>query len=1413
MQEIKKFKGGGMDSDSAIQDIAPNDYLEAFNLRVTGTVEQEDGDGTSMESNELISGAKPSGLNKTLGTASFDDARKAYSFVYNSSKLNQITEFDYDTETETVIFENITDSGNVDILPLDPKYSVNQIKLLQGKYLIFNADNIQPGIINLERLKSGGYGILLQEDITLLKGQPIKLPTYVYGDDAGRSVNLIQKRLFQFTEQFIRLDDEYSAWSTYSKRNVPSDEPTPAIGTDVTKANNLIVSVDAGNDRVKTINVGARYDNLDWFLVKSVDRKDIVSLPNTTVDVSQEIYEAYDPATNIYSFAFYNDGLYNNIPVLETDLPYDYVPKRAGALEVINGSILTLGDLTEGENRPVVDVNLSVSVYDPQIENDPPVYDYLRVTKAYDDGNAGGHRRNVTIGYDGIAKTGDVFNVQLRDLRDFSVTQNYSYTVPITQNNDTISAINSFSIGIPNSNTTPFALYIKTDPYFELSYATVTLQNAGTGVSKSIHSIKLNSAYQLALAHYKGAGNYFPIVSDKRFMIKTPSYAQTHGFIPQISWQINSLPPAGAESAQWLISFNNTHATDLYINGALDAFLSNDDYLVFNITSLLRFNQVNSSSILSYDYSVGDRCTFMFTFTGSTSTPVKWFDAPAIDVEVVGLDIVVDTSVDPNTTKYNLKVRKSASINIADITGKEVLLEIYSPKKRTETNDGVTSETSTLFYEIGEQILIQNGDYTVKSGVIREADAYFKTRNLVSNIDVNIPYTFLVEDFNFSDFYKSNYYSYGRPRLYNDEQEETRKKASIRYSDTFITGSRVNGISRFYGERIYGDGAGETSSQFGAIGVLSQRDSYLVCIQELKLIHIPVNISILEDQAENQNVAISDKLLNKARYLQSGSFGIGTAKESFVKSRNGTIYFVDPNNSLPIRDGYNGVAPIAVKMSKFFMRVLQQAKKDGKKIYGLFDNYNEEYTIHIETLGGIVTSFKFNSSTWQYQFDFGIDPSTLLLVSSNHGSVVINTTTGQAVFTPETDYTGSVGFIFSFEIGENVIQSNVCGTITAGSTDVNSFFFIDLINQELSTVVISNSILIGGNTIPAPISITGGEYRINGGAWTNIAGNVNAGDTIEVRQTTSASYNTTTSSVLTVGGYSDSFDAKTKTDTEPDPFDFIDISDAELSTVYESNIVTITGLGAPSPTTITGGEYRINGGAYTSAAGNVSNGQTVQVRQTSSATEDTTTSTTLTIGGVDGIFNVNTGTTILIPDFDFLVARFLWDYPSAGSDLDIQVQFENNDTPTIDNIFVGFGNVDDTVLSGTTPESNAYLWWGLDDTNSSAAPQGIEGALVNILKFVTDFPSSPNIVEVGLYCVWYGSVASGDFTLEVVTYKGGTMSKVGTNIVNTGGVTVSSDTRLLNTTIHNSTHTPANSYKVGVIRYNKTTLTAEVIFT
>lgn len=98
----------------------------------------------------------------------------------------------------------------------------------------------------------------------------------------------------------------------------------------------------------------------------------------------------------------------------------------------------------------------------------------------------------------------------------------------------------------------------------------------------------------------------------------------------------------------------------------------------------------------------------------------------------------------------------------------------------------------------------------------------------------------------------------------------------------------------------------------------------------------------------------------------------------------------------------------------------------------------------------------------------------------------------------------------------------------------------------------------------------------------------------------------------------------TPPDTTPNAFTLNVVDDAVPGAEVISEPFTVSGINAPTPISIEGGQYAINDNPYTSAAGTVRNGDTVRVKVTSSGTLQTDVKATLTIGGVAGTFIVTT---------------------------------------------------------------------------------------------------------------------------------------------------------------------------------------------
>ncbi|WP_051906777.1 multiheme c-type cytochrome [Methylomarinum vadi] len=269
------------------------------------------------------------------------------------------------------------------------------------------------------------------------------------------------------------------------------------------------------------------------------------------------------------------------------------------------------------------------------------------------------------------------------------------------------------------------------------------------------------------------------------------------------------------------------------------------------------------------------------------------------------------------------------------------------------------------------------------------------------------------------------------------------------------------------------------------------------------------------------------------------------------------------------------------------------------------------------TVSGINTSISVAISGGEYSINGGAFTSASSKVNNGDSISVRQTSSGQ--------YSTTTHAVLDL----NGVSDSFDVTTLANSTDTtpDTFSFIDQSDVALNTLVESNAITVGGINAATTISIDGGEYAINGGAYTSTSSSVNNGDQVVVRQASSANYATTTHATLAIGGVSDTFSVTTLADTSdntPDAFSFIDQTDVALSTTIESNTITVGGINTATTISIDGGEYAVNGGAYTSTSSSVNNGDQVVVRQASSANYSTTTHATLAIGGVSDTFSVTT---------------------------------------------------------------------------------------------------------------------------------------------------------------------------------------------
>jgi hypothetical protein len=205
-------------------------------------------------------------------------------------------------------------------------------------------------------------------------------------------------------------------------------------------------------------------------------------------------------------------------------------------------------------------------------------------------------------------------------------------------------------------------------------------------------------------------------------------------------------------------------------------------------------------------------------------------------------------------------------------------------------------------------------------------------------------------------------------------------------------------------------------------------------------------------------------------------------------------------------------------------------------------------------------------------------------------------------------------------------SNNGCPVVA--DTTPDPFGFTSVSGVSRNTTVSSNVVTITGINAPAPISVTGGEYRIDGGSWVSADGFISENQTVQVRHTSASAANTVTETVLTIGRVQGKFRSTTAAgvDTDPDAFSFGSKTNVAQSTLVVSDPIEPMGYDAPAVVKAGAGtEYSIGcTGSYTSAQGTINPGETICVRHMSASAPNTLRKTSLQIGRTVGYFTTRT---------------------------------------------------------------------------------------------------------------------------------------------------------------------------------------------
>jgi hypothetical protein len=656
-----------------------------------------------------ITGYHYGGVSKTIGNYADKVRNRQYFFNWNDEGYNRISYYDGTNNSVVVVMEDLTDTDDIGVLNFDPSYRINHIDIVyrdEDGDLLFWTDGLNPpSKINVKTATTGAYGIIQRSYIDVAKEPPSAPPYCVYEDDASITVNNLNNKQFKFKYRFVYDDLEKSVTSAQSEVPIPYDYSPQSTVVDPTKNAYIFLAYQTGAENVTRIELlGSESQGTTWSDFYLIDVLDKTELSLNSNDIG--IYK------------FYNDKVYNTIPLKESIQPFDLVPQTAYTQSLPNGNVLDYGAITEGYNNITGNFTTSTSYINSYIYNGGMLFlAYQNAQPAFGDGDI----KIIIAGHwFWSLATGNIVELNIDD-------------------NGTLVTLSSTALNIAgiilqlSTQATAAGFTIVSSSTNELiinknGASIITTLNESTSVSRTLINYALNnnsqfaydwsSRYSFGVVYFDEKGRTNGVIYSQDTLIQTPIYNENtitalgetsllSCKLPLISLEINNRPPIWASYFEIVRTKNLTKSNFLYWiseNTYKDASASNDGYKyayisIANLTSYVAANP--NIKTLGYEFTPGDRISFIKLYNtlgnnNTTYTSSKDFQI----VESLTNPQLGGTTIQGQVLKIILPPTDS-SFDFGGSTYANYLIEIYTPSKNF-------SDDLNIYYEFGERYIVGN---------------------------------------------------------------------------------------------------------------------------------------------------------------------------------------------------------------------------------------------------------------------------------------------------------------------------------------------------------------------------------------------------------------------------------------------------------------------------------------------------------------------------------------------------------------------------------------------------------------------------------------------------------------------------------------------------------------------------------
>jgi hypothetical protein len=1005
MIEVKDNFLGGLDLDNSPFLIAENAYVDALNITRDAVVGFSDKVITSVAGNQKVSYNYPSGNAKYIGFYSNILRRTVIGFRWHSQGYHGIYEFNVPNRVITKIFENLTDTGGVDVLQFTQSGKITSINVFnrnEGDLLFFLDSLGRPTKLDIGLFKAGTYTPVTRNVIDVALDWPNMPISGTYANDNTQVVNNLLNKLFKF--QYIWVYDDFTetCGSPESAVALPLNILDPTFTNQA--GNNVVInlSLSSGSKKVKQIKI----------LMSFSEKSNLWNDYRLVATLNKSKQGIADNVTFVYQF--YNDGTYPVFDVARRIQLFDDVPLFANAQEMPNGNTLIYGGITEGYNNDLVP-NVNITIGTVAIGSGGAAGNLF---ESHSISDVGGTETLQEV-FSGTPTTGTVITIRVNggNVIIANYTTNAGDTTQQVVNGLYGSAI-AIGIAAPsilNSTTINFAYPWPTYVY----YSTTITPPAVLSDTNSIASWPFFNQRNLGLVYFDQKGITNGVLYSAK--IQFPNYnedANHKVLAPFIDAKIYHVPPVWAYSYGWVITHDDSNY--LYIQ-TMDANSSENDYIYFDITNLGLTQTKNTqiAGVVSWTFQSGDRMRLIKRINGNIVF------GPSYDTTIIGIVVAPIINGAAQTGKTFVKVRKTFPFNTENYSNKYYVIQLYRPAQPQANVQNLP------FYEFGENypILnpgtaqrihagsfnIQSTDYTVPAECkFYSGDSYIRPRTMYIQDVPNIVLTsFYVQDKNFVDFYFSAVNSLnGRPNVIDPNTRQAYYSTLVRFSQNYDPDTNVNRTNRFLAANF-----DQYDYSYGDIQRMKTKDRFIRIYQKFKIGSVPIFSKLGRNSLGDQITIVTDNLINPINYYE-GDYGIGDAKES-LSTFGFADYFCDTNKGTICRVSLDGIVPISVLYKANSFSTINIPLRTGTyKIYGGFDQRLNNYVISLEaTPTSPAATLTFNEETNSFESfismpaEFFTSMGTLLISANNgdiytHDNPVYNTFYGVL-------YDSTISFVFN----------------------------------------------------------------------------------------------------------------------------------------------------------------------------------------------------------------------------------------------------------------------------------------------------------------------------------------------------------------------------------------------------------------